>query len=486
MAENFFAAEQAKAAGTKVVLDIYPLRRLPADPRKWLARPARRVLLEKLPFLLLAVGSGVLALGLQMRLKTYLTAEELGLGARLAIASFGVVFYLWKTIVPTVLLPLYPLRVPVSLLDPRFALSGVGVIAITAGAVALRKRFPAGLAVWASYLILLGPVSGLIHIGPQIAADRYTYLPTMGFAALAGGALLGGRALLRRSGVSPGARTAAVLIPGVIVVVLGVLTWTQTHIWRNDFVLWQHTLEHEPDSFIAHLSLGGAYYLRGLRSDAKEDLLSAVNHLRRATELRREDAAAHSHLGQAYLALGRVDAALAELRRALAGPAKAPEDAYHLARALEMKAALLRATGEAKAADAALDDAQDSYQAAIDGRPDYVEAHVKLGAVCASRGDFARAFELFSRAEALKADDPVLYFHLAEAHRLQGELERAVVALERAVRLRSGYAEAHARLGALYLDLGRGRDALAHLEQAQRLGFPVDPAKLAAARARAE
>ena len=109
--------------------------------------------------------------------------------ARPAMIFFSLWFYLEKTVMPMGLSPLYELPIRVSLLDRRFLLPALAVTAITATVVLLRRRWPAGLAVWVYYAIALGPVIGIVHSGYQLTNDRYSYLPAIGFALIVGAAV---------------------------------------------------------------------------------------------------------------------------------------------------------------------------------------------------------------------------------------------------------------------------------------------------------
>ena len=156
----------------------------------------RRLLIEKLPFLALALVTVVIT-SLTMRASIRVTPMTLYPPiARLAMAAYGLVFYPWKTVAPLDLKPMYELPMRVSLLEPPFLTAAVAVVAITVALVIVRRRWPAGLAVWLAYALTLAPVSGLVHAGPQLVADRFCYLPSLGLCLLlgAGVAAAAGRA----------------------------------------------------------------------------------------------------------------------------------------------------------------------------------------------------------------------------------------------------------------------------------------------------
>src|SRR5438876_2288082 len=213
-----------------LILDVYPLRRL-GGAVGWLSESARRVYVEKIPFVLLAAGASAIALMAQLSHDTMVSVVQLsGLG-RLAVSAYGLSFYLWKMVAPVNLSPLYELPPTVNPWAPPFLLSYGLVLAITAIVLAFRRRVPGLPAAWLAYVVILLPVLGTFQSGSQIAADRYTYLAGLGWAILARAGLLSCRHATR------------FLIPGCAVcllVGLGVLTWNQAQIWHDSEKLWSN------------------------------------------------------------------------------------------------------------------------------------------------------------------------------------------------------------------------------------------------------
>src|SRR3989449_7161005 len=166
-----------------LILDVYPLRRL-GGAVGWWSAPARRVYVEKIPFVLLAAVASAVALMAQLSHDTMVSVVQLsGLG-RLAVSGYGLRFYLWKTGAPANLSPPYQLPPTVNPWAPPFLVSYGVVLAITAIVLALRRRVPGLPAAWVAYIVVLLPVLGIFQSGPQIAADRYTYLAGLGWAIL--------------------------------------------------------------------------------------------------------------------------------------------------------------------------------------------------------------------------------------------------------------------------------------------------------------
>src|SRR5438132_1079000 len=172
-----------------LILDVYPLRRL-GGAFGWWSEPARRVYVEKIPFVLLAAAASAIAVMAQLSFHAALSVAQLSVPGRLAISAYGLSFYLWKLVVPVNLSPLYELPPTVNPWAPPFLLSYGLALAITAVVLALRRRMPGLPAAWGAYIVVLLPVLGIFQSGPQIAADRYTYLAGLGWAILAGAGLL--------------------------------------------------------------------------------------------------------------------------------------------------------------------------------------------------------------------------------------------------------------------------------------------------------
>jgi protein O-mannosyl-transferase len=277
-----------------LVLDVYPLRRL--DLRDWRSPSVRRVLLEKAPYLALAVAT-VAITTLTMRASVRVTSLDLyPPSARLAMAAYALVFYPCKTLAPLDLRPMYELPLRVSLWQPPFLVAALAVLALTTALVAARHRWPAGLAAWLAYAITLAPVSGLIHAGPQLVADRFAYLPSLGLCLLLG------------AGVAASARRPllAWLVPVVVaawIVSLAALTWSQVQVWRDTDTLFAYTLTVDPDCGWCHAQYGGVLGNRG-------DLAGAIPHLQRAAALRPHRFRDQAHAGLALLRTGRAADAL--------------------------------------------------------------------------------------------------------------------------------------------------------------------------------
>src|SRR6059036_2519145 len=291
-----------------MILDVYPLRRL-GGSIGWWSKPARRIYVEKIPFVLLAAAASAIAVMAQFSIHAALPLAQLGVPGRLAVSAYGLSFYLGKMIVPVNLSPLYELPRTVSPWAMPFILSFGLAIAITAIVLSLRRRMLGLPAAWLAYLVVLLPVLGIFQSGPQIAADRYTYLAGLGWAILAGAGLLSCWRSSRRSKTGTPATWLLTGIALCVVVGLGVLTWSQAKVWRDSERLWAHTLAIDPDSPLAQNNFGYELYRQG-------KLAEAIEHYRQALQIKPDYALAHANWGLALIHQGKLAEAVEHLQQA--------------------------------------------------------------------------------------------------------------------------------------------------------------------------
>jgi len=404
-----------------IVLDVYPLRRLPADPRRWVEARRRGLWLEKVPYLAGGLAAGAIAYLAAAQNGVLTSTAQYSLPARLAMAAYSLAFYPVKTLLPLGLMPIYELPARVDPLEPRFLASIALVAVITVAAVLARRRWPAGLAVWLAYGIMLAPVSGLVHAGHHLAYDRYSYLACLGWALLAGAGVSAAAHRLR--GARPVFRHALAGAGALAAVGLAILTVLQVQVWRDTPTLWRHAVAVDPACAICRDNLGVALYnashvhaavpefeaalaLRPDRDRARINLavaLVALGQPQRAAEELAPVVARHptsvkalNALGVALLAQRRPEAAVPPLQRAAALAESDPHVRTHLALALT-------ASGRPG-------EALDHYRRAIELLPDAGLPRLGLARAQLALGDPRGARAGY---EALKAVDAGLASQLA-------------------------------------------------------------------------
>ncbi|MFO0583081.1 MAG: tetratricopeptide repeat protein [Anaeromyxobacter sp.] len=416
-----------------LLLDGWPLRRvvggLPprdGDPPQ---RPLAALAIEKLPLLALAAAASAVTLVAQARGGAVATGADEPLASRLDTATVAAAAYLWKTVWPADLAVFYP-RPAGGFGALAVAGSAAVLAALTALAVAWRRRVPWLGVGWLWYLGTLVPVSGLVRVGDQAMADRYTYVPSIGLAlAAASGAFAVARARRR-------ALAAAAL---AVLAGLAVATVRQVSRWRDHETLFLHAVEVTGSNAFAQASLAAHYGATGRPGEA----------LRRAAEAVRLEP--NQPLGLQNLAaslreLGRGPEALEAARRAVRA---APDDAvswsllgrtlFEAGQPAEARDALARAAGLAPdgpvvwddlaAVELALRRPAEAERAARRARSRRrLRGWITLGNALGAQGRMAEAVEAFSGALAISPGDPVARRNLEAACRFGGDTTRALPA----------------------------------------------------------
>ena len=367
-----------------VLLDIYPLKRVGwgGGWNAWVGPEARRVWLEKVPFVALGFVFALIA----MRSKP---AFDDPFGYRLATACYSVWFYPIKTLVPTSLSVVYMHQIMPDILHPKFLACAVALVAVTATAIVLRKRWPAFTAAWASYLLIIAPNSGLVRTIYQGAADRYSYFASMGLFVLVAGLLYGWSAHKRPYGrVVPAVGWLAVMG-------LCVLSWYQSATWIDAETLWRHALKHgAAESVVAETNLGEALSEQGRYEEA-------LPHYAKAVALHPELAKPHQNLGLVLARLGELKQSVQYFLEAIRlNPRGAIEARHNLA------VTLIRLDD--------LDGAEAQITEALRLRPDYAEAHNTLGRVLAKKNRREEAEAHFTEALRIRPDFPDAVRNLKE------------------------------------------------------------------------
>ena len=350
-----------------ILIDIYPLRRLTANPLLWPEREFRHIWLEKIPYLVVAAVFAVAAYIAQAEVGALVTYDKLSFSSRAAHILFAGFFYIWKTLVPLNLAPYY--KITSGLASWQAFQWGAFIMAIALAAAAFRRRCPALPSALAYFLIVISPVANIIKAYTAPAADRYSYLPCMGFAALAGWVLF------RSLGHSSSAlKKAVVMLACLGLLVLGRFSWVQAKIWYDSETLWEYTLSINPGIEFARSNLA-AFLINEGRTD------EAVVQCFEALKINPDYVSAHNNLGVALADQGKNDAAISSYREAL----RLNPDF--------IKA--LNNIGDSFAAQDKLGEAERSYREALRRKPNYADAHNGLGAALARQGNDEEAMAHF-------------------------------------------------------------------------------------------
>ena len=270
-----------------LLLDYWPLRRLKQAGAKArdLALSAFDLVWEKIPLFALAVASSIVTYQAQQTGGTVAAFDKLPFSVRAANALVAYVGYIGKMIWPRGLCALYPHREGGL---PEWQVIGAGLllVCVTVFVILMGRRRPYLAVGWLWYVGTLVPVIGLVQVGEQAMADRYTYVPLIGlFIMIAWGIpdVLGrGDAETRRRGdvavPAEGFRDRVVL-PAVAAAVIGafmVCSWIQVGYWQDDLSLFRHATEVTKDNYIAHANVGTALASRGRTEQASEEFREAI------------------------------------------------------------------------------------------------------------------------------------------------------------------------------------------------------------------
>jgi tetratricopeptide (TPR) repeat protein len=392
-----------------LLLDWYPLRRF-ARREHEPGPPPWRVLAEKIPFVLPAVATAVIAPLAQVQAGATPNLQAHGALSRLAQACYGLVFYLRKTLWPTQLSPIYELHLPLDLTSARY-LVPVILVGLTLGVLAalLVRRRGRGIVVAAgAYGLLLAPVLGFVQSGNQEVADRYSYLASIPVMILlaAGGLGLWTYTASRRQG-----RRAVALTPFVLVVAASVVTWRQIGVWRDTTSLWTHAAKVCPDSSIANTGYG---WVLAQRKEYDE----ALTHLRRAVELQPLNRKAHYNIWYTLRAQGRTAELTEAYRASIRAYPTFPDAHYQLALDLQ------------HAGDAA--GAQREYEITVQLDPRHSSARANLGLLLHQRGQVDEALAMFRQAVELDPRNTVARCNVARLLWKRGERDAALAEVRQA------------------------------------------------------
>jgi protein O-mannosyl-transferase len=411
-----------------LLLDYWPLRR-PLE---------RRLILEKLPLLALVAASSVATFIAQRRGGAVSGLTALPLASRVGNALVAYLRYIETMLWPAHLTVLYPYSTDFGW---RLVASSALLVLVTV-LIATKGRSRRYLLVgWLWYLGTLVPVIGLVQVGIQAMADRYTYVPYIGLFIIAAWGIPD---LVQRY------RFGRILLPasaGVVMAGLAVLTHIQVQYWRDSLTLWRHADRTTPGDAHVETALGSVLAERGEVAEAASLYEDA---------LRREPsfAEAHNKLGVLLADHGRISEAIPHYEAALGLKPALAEAHYNLANAHAAAKDTRRAIAE--------------YREALRLRPTDARTHNGLGSALDDAGRLEEATAEYLAALRL---DPTLvdaHINLGAARAKQGRADDAIREFLEAIRLDPGQADAHYNVAVMLIERGRKVEAAEHLRQALR------------------
>jgi len=422
-----------------LLLDYWPVKRFGGRSS------IRRLALEKIPLLALSVASGLATLWVQQ--SSVARTEELPLIWRVANGLVTYAIYLRQMIWPVGLAVFYPHpgdQLPVW----EIGLAIVLLALVSAGVIALRHKRPYLLTGWFWYLVMLLPVIGLIQVGSQAHADRYTYLPQIGLYLLLAWAITDaltsrfatGR--IRRGGLQ---RRIVAVTASLAIIALAWCAHVQASHWRNGESLWGHALAVTSGNFMAHDGLGQCLANRGRLDEAIDQFQKALNIAPGYPEI-------ETNLILALTRKGRTDEAITHLQTLLKEYPNNAQAHYDLGNALLRK-------GNSQGAIAA-------YEKTLSIQARYPAAHYNLGIALDQNGQIDEAIAHYREAVQEQPNYPKAYYLLGNDLLHKGRVDDAIAAYEQALKSRPTYPDAENNIGLALLQKGRPSEAIAHWQNA--------------------
>ncbi len=421
-----------------LLLDYWPLGRFNAGKTSTDGRGDQllRLILEKIPLLILTVTSSIFTFLEHMRTGTVVSFSSFPLGLRIGNAVVSYVTYIAKMIWPSRLAILYPH--PSSL--PLWEVTGAALLLmiITVAAILAAKRRPYLIVGWLWYLGTLVPVIGFVQAGIQARADRFTYIPLIGLFIMIVYGVTDAVAVWRHRKLAFAASTVLVLC------VLLVTTFSQVKVWQNDLTLFEHTLRVTQKNYVIHNNLGVVLAKQGRDEEA-------AAHYKRALEINWRYADANYNMG-AYLARkGKYREAMTRLVEALRANPRKPEIYNQIG-------VILVDQGKSQ-------EAIPHFKEALRFNPNFEEAHRNLGTALLQSGRDQEAVDCLNQALRMDPRDAKAHSNLGVALGRQGKIQEAMAHFDEALRINPSYADVHYNVGEMLSLQGKIPEAIADYDK---------------------
>ena len=417
-----------------LLLDFWPLRRVSKDSMAaW-----RALVFEKLPFFVLAAGTSVVTFLVQKSFGA--VQRDLPFLGRVENAAISYCRYIEKCFFPKDLAIVYPYVnhwPPLAILCSALLLLGICAVVLVFGR---RHRYlPVG---WFWFVGTLVPVIGLVQVGRQSLADRYTYIPCLGVLLLL---IWGAHALVVRQRHLQLGGSIAVLAALLVCIKL---TRQQISYWQDSERLFRQAIAITKGNYIAH-------YCLGFTLDKQKRFDEAIAQYEQALKLYPDYPDAHNNLGFTLRQQGKLEQAIGHFQEALRlNPWNAPAH-FNLGFAFSLQGRV--------------DEAIEQYQQALQLRPEYPDALNNLGVALARKGKTEEAIAAYQRAARLAPGSAEICYNLANALFRHGREQEAIAQFQKVLDLEPKHAEAHNNLGVALSGQKRFQEAIVHFQQAVTL-----------------
>jgi tetratricopeptide (TPR) repeat protein len=392
-----------------LLMDFWPFKRdLYGEKGQGLGQilhKATALLREKLPFFLSSLMSAIITIYAQHKGGSTISIEILPFISRLENALVAYVKYIVKTIWPIDLAVLYPanLKLPFWQICGSFSL----LILVTVISVLVGRRHPYLFTGWLWYLITLLPVIGLIQVGNQSMADRYSYLPHIGLFIIAAWGAPEVTKPIKHN------KIFLAMLASIVIIVSAILTWRQLGYWRDNISLYRHTLQSTSNNYVIHNNLGVALFEKG-------ELDLAINEYSAALMINPKYVDARYNLGLAYFKKRDMDAATREFQYIIR--------TNPTTRAHYTMGVLFVQKGDLSAAI-------NEYMKAIEIDPNDIKSHFELALAFARKKDFDKAIHEFKEVLRINPNDIKAHTNLGVALGEKGELDAAIQEFQYVLRI---------------------------------------------------
>lgn len=396
-----------------IILDMYPLKRI--NVRSFFKN--RGVLIEKIPFFIVSIASIIITLSAHEEMDAVVSLQNSPLLERIPVVFKSLSFYLTKMVWPSNLAPFHPYPTGISFLTFEYIGSFILVTAITVFCIfSWRRGRSIWIAVWAYFVITLLPVLGIVRVGAYFAAERYTYMPSIGLFLLIGvGVSLLWEKADRKEHVFLLNKKLIISICTLTIALLSIITVRQTRVWKDSIALWSFELERYPKNIFSLPSRAKAYVALG-------DMQKAFDDLNRAIRDNPSNSFAYDGRAKAYIALQKYEEAIKDL---------------------------------------------DTFIAL---RPDSQKGYGDRCGAYLQAGNVQRAIKDCSRAIELNPKDEVALNNRGFAHFLSGETEKAIKDYSEAISLNPMDPGFYRNRGIAYLKAGKKDESIEDLQKAVKLG----------------
>jgi len=435
-----------------LLLDYWPLSRfhfgqvvenVSRHSRKFVNTPSHRkffyhLLWEKVPFLALSAISSVVTFLIQ---RSGGAVKAAALQIRIANAFISYVKYITKMIWPADLAAFYPhLRDALPMWEA--AVPALLLIAITACVVWQARRRRALAVGWLWYLGTLVPVIGLVQVGTQAMADRYSYVPIIGLFIIAAWGL--------PEIIKPARYKKIVLavLAAIVLSAMAVSTWRQVGYWRNSYALFSHATKVTKNNYVAHHGLGTALYQQRRYKDA-------ISHYKQTLKINPDHANAPGNMGLTLLQLAQYDEAARRFREALRHHGELHECHLGLGIVLQKKGRL--------------DQAVQHFKESLRIKPDYARSRKQLADGLFSQNKFEQAILHYQQLLQMSPHDENMHNDIGVAFVRLGRLDDALPYFTKALQIKRDFADAHNNLAYVLVRQNKVNEAIKHFTEALQL-----------------